>query len=466
VPATERAVDAPAGISVQDLAVAIVDALEHPRHLQKRFTVANGRRQGPGAFCRRPCDFRARPRTGLCKIKPGFSLERLHMATTHKSGARGPRAALSVAEPSNATVPAQVVLVFQGGGALGAYQAGVYQALHAAGMEPDWVIGTSIGAINAALLAGNPPEQRLQRLRTFWRSVEQHAGSGAAALGWPALARATGNLATFACGIPAFFRPNPLVWLGQRAPVGLEQAAYYSTNPLRALLGSLLDLDYLNAQHMRVALGAVRVSNGAMRYFDSRIEPITVSHILASGALPPAFGAVRVEDDYYWDGGIYSNTPIEAVLNDHPRCSSLIFAVDLWDAEGPLPQSLWQVEGKQKDICYASRANSHLAEQQQIHHLRHVIAELERSMPDALRATPAVRQLASCGCRTTMHIARLASPDAASEDPLKDVDFSPGTLRRRWRAGVADAQRMLMLAPWAQPVEPMQGVVIHAASPG
>jgi NTE family protein len=177
--------------------------------------------------------------------------------------------------------------------------------------------------------------------------------------------------------------------------------------------------------------------------------------------LPPAFPAVRIQDDFYWDGGVYSNTPIEAVLDDNPRRDSLIFAVDLWSAQGPLPQSLLQVEGKEKDIQYASRVNSHIARQKQIHHLRHVIMEMAQAMPQDLRTSSKVKELSAWGCKTTMHIARIVAPLAANEDPLKDVDFSPQRIQTRWNAGYTDAQRMIQRAPWMLPVDPMAGVIVH-----
>jgi NTE family protein len=362
-----------------------------------------------------------------------------------------------------ATRPGQVVLVLQGGGALGSYQAGVYQAMQEAGMEPDWVIGTSIGAINAALIAGNPPALRLQRLHAFWRSLEQTAGVGLCAYGAPALATALSDWATVAAGIPAFFIPNPLAWLGQQARVGVERAAYYRATPLRHTLETLVDLDYINARHVRLALGAVKVATGQMCYFDSRQEPLSVDHILASAALPPAFPAVRVKDDFYWDGGIYSNTPIEAVLEDNPRRDSLIFCVDLWSATGPLPQSLWQVQGKEKDIRYASRSDSQIARHKQLHHLRHVIEQLTQALPQATRTRPEVAKLAAGGCNTTMHIVRIVAPNAASENPLMDIDFTPRNIQTRWQAGYGDVQALMERAPWEAPVEPGQGVYIHQA---
>ena len=346
------------------------------------------------------------------------------------------------------TLPGQVVLVLQGGGALGAYQVGVYQAMHEAGIEPDWVIGTSIGAINAALIAGNPPADRLARLRTFWSRVEQHGS----------------NFATVTFGIPQFFVPNPFAWLSAHAQLGVERAAYYSTSPLRDTLADLVDLTRIAGRETRLTVGAVNVRNGEMRYFDSRDETVHLDHVLASGALPPAFPAVRIDGDPYWDGGIYSNTPIEAVLDDKPRVDSVIFTVHMWNPEGPEPETLWQVMGRQKDIQYASRARAHIARQKQIHHLRHVIRELTKKLPDKARATDEVRELASWGCGSTMHVVRLVAPGLDGEDHTKDIDFTPGGIHARWQAGYADAKRMIRRSPWDKPVDPTEGVVIHDAA--
>src|SRR5882724_526619 len=238
--------------------------------------------------------------------------------------------------------PGQIVLVLQGGGALGAYQVGVYEALHEAGVEPDWVIGTSIGAINAALIAGNAPADRMPRLREFWARIEQGSEPDFLSL-LTGLRNVSANLATMTQGIPAFFVPNPLAWMSSHAPLGIEQAAYYSTTPLRETLSELIDLDHLDARHVRLTVGAVNARNGKMRYFDSRDAAVCIDHVLASGALPPAFPAVRIDGDPYWDGGIYSNTPIESVLDDKPRQDSVIFAVDMWNPEGSEPETVWQV---------------------------------------------------------------------------------------------------------------------------
>jgi NTE family protein len=354
-----------------------------------------------------------------------------------------------------------VVLVLQGGGALGAYQVGVYEAMHECGTEPDWVIGTSIGAINAALIAGNARESRFARLKEFWARVEARAATPDFLQYFTGLANASVNLTTVFRGIPAFFEPHGPAWLGSHVPLGVESAGYYSTKPLRATLAGLIDLEHIDARRVRLTVGAVNVRNGAMRYFDSRDERVTLDHVIASGALPPAFPAVRIDGDPYWDGGIYSNTPIEAVLDDKPRADSVIFAVQMWNPEGPEPETLWQVLGRQKDIQYASRADSHIARQKQIHHLRHVIRELSQRIPMAVRSTPEVKELASWGCGTTMHIVRLVAPKVVGEDHTKDIDFTPSGIRERWRAGYVDTKRMLAAAPWRAPVDPVEGVIIH-----
>ena len=342
----------------------------------------------------------------------------------------------------------QVVLVLQGGGALGAYQAGVYQALHEAGIEPDWVIGTSIGAINGALIAGNTAENRLDRLREFWKRIEHDSPCATAAI--------------MAFGIRPFFVPRLPTFGGVHAPVGLDRASYYSTAPLRDTLAELVSLECLNAKRMRLTVGAVNVRTGAMRYFDSRERALGIEHVMASGALPPAFPAVRIDGEAYWDGGVYSNTPIEAVLDDNPRRDSVIFGVNVWQPSGAEPQSIWQVMGRQKDIQYASRADSHIARQKQIHRLRHVIRELTKNL--SVEKQKQLKELSSWGCGTTMHVVRLLAPSLDSEDYLKDIDFTPAGIRTRWEAGFGDTLRMIERAPWELEVDPMDGVVVHELS--
>jgi NTE family protein len=354
----------------------------------------------------------------------------------------------------------QVVLVLQGGGALGAYQVGVYQALHEAGIEPDWVIGTSIGAINAALICGNEPTYRLARLDAFWSRVEQQ-GFGASPLDPFGIAGVLGTMNTVLRGIPSFFTPNLEALRGIKAETGVENASYYSTAPLGQTLQELIDWQYLCDRKTRLTVGAVNVCSGAMRYFDTRQENLAVEHVLASGALPPAFGAVRIDGEPYWDGGIYSNTPIEAVLDDKPRRDSLIFAVNVWHQRSTEPTSIWEVMSRTKDIQFASRADSHIARQKQIHHLRHVIRELTKEIPAAKKEDAKVRELASWGCGTQMHVVHLLAPRLANEDHTKDIDFTPAGIRARREAGHADTIRMITRAPWHAPANPIEGVIEH-----
>src|SRR5260221_3286003 len=359
----------------------------------------------------------------------------------------------------------QIVLVFQGGGALGAYQAGVYQALSEAGIEPDWVIGTSIGAINASLIAGNPPEKRLPRLREFWRRMK-HSPFTQLAGSLPGIGQQMTNAMTVAPGLPSFFRPNPWAFLGAQVPLGSESAGFYSTAPLEETLTELTFPEHLNACSPRLTVGAANVQTGEMRYFASRETELTVRHVMASGALPPAFPAIRIDGELYWDGGILSNTPVEAVFDDNPRSSGLVFAVHVWSPNGPEPDSIGRVTSRQKDLQYSSRAKSHIARQKQIHKLRHVISELSKALPEDVRKRPDMKRLAAYGCLTRMHVVRLLAPPLQGEDHSRDIDFSAAGIRNRWDAGYADTVRVLAQAPWTHQFDPIEGFILHEATAG
>jgi NTE family protein len=351
----------------------------------------------------------------------------------------------------------QIVLVFQGGGALGAYQAGVYQALHEARIEPDWIIGTSIGAINASLIAGNERDQRLPRLDEFWRRVAHRRS-------WhvdPWLAQSWSYWQTLSGGIAGFFEPNPLAFCGTHVPLGADKAGYYSTEPLARTLGELVDFDLVATCKPRLTVGAAHVTTSKMHYFDSRDIRLGIGHVMASGALPPAFPPVRIDGELYWDGGILSNTPTEAIFDDHDRKSSLIFAVHMWNPVGPEPRTMWEVLHRQKDIQYSSRVASHIARQKEAHRLRHVVRELAAYVPQSALERPEVQELVDQGCPTRMHVVRLLAPRLDSEDHTKDVDFSPSGIERRWRAGYADTRLAIDRAPWERDSDPLEGVILH-----
>src|ERR1700754_2462234 len=250
----------------------------------------------------------------------------------------------------------RVALVLQGGGALGAYQAGVYQALREAGMEPDWVCGVSIGAINSAIIAGNPPEKRLERLQTFWdripaRKVWHYTPDGDI---YRKARNLTSSFMTTTLGQPGFFTPHQMhpFW----SPAGAKTAtSYYDTTPLRETLLELVDFDLINSRPIHFAVGAVNVLTGNFLYFDNKKEVISPEHVMASGALPPALPMVRIGTDHFWDGGIVSNTPLQHLLDQDDRKNSLVFQVDLFSARGMLPRDIQEVLSRHKDIVYSSR---------------------------------------------------------------------------------------------------------------
>jgi len=362
--------------------------------------------------------------------------------------------------PQGKPLPGQVVLVLQGGGALGSYQAGVYQALHEAGIEPDWIIGTSIGAINASLIAGNEVDNRLARLQEFWKRMEQEAIFNFRDV-FPGFNEKLSYWATITHGIAGFFRPNALAHAGDAYVLGPERAGYYTTMPLQRTLEELVDFDLLNRCRPRLTVGAAHVRTSRMRYFDSRDCAISVKHVMASGALPPAFPAVRIEGELYWDGGILSNTPTEAVFDDNPRRDSLIFSVHLWNPDGSEPTTMAEVFNRHKDIQYSSRIATQITRLQQAHRLRHIINELAARLPESERNSMAVRELASYGCQTRMHVVRLLAPRLDRENHTKDIDFSADGIAQRWEAGYAHAKAALARAPWEGEFDPLSGVILH-----
>jgi len=356
--------------------------------------------------------------------------------------------------------PGQIVLVLQGGGALGSYQAGVYQAFHEAAVEPAWIIGTSIGAINASLIAGNTRELRLDRLREFWKRVEQNPllrfhealeAFNERLSAWSAVAN----------GISGFFAPNPFAHLSDSLPLGADHAGYYSTAPLQATLEELVDFGLLNHGKPRLSVGAAHVQTSKMRYFDTRHCALSVKHVMASGALPPAFPAVRIDGELYWDGGILSNTPTEVVFDDNPRRDSLIFAVHLWNPVGSEPTTMAEVLNRHKDVQYSSRIMSHIARQQQAHRLRHIINALAARLPESERNSPAVNDMIGYGCQTRMHVVRLLAPQLDRETHTKDIDFSPRGIMQRWEAGYVHTRAVLERAPWVGEFDPLSGVILH-----
>lgn len=360
----------------------------------------------------------------------------------------------------------RVALVLQGGGALGAYQAGVYEALAEHDFAPDWVAGTSIGAINGAIVAGNRAENRLPRLREFWQRVARHDAWDGAPLseGMRQLHSFWSAMQAVVTGQPGFFAPRlfpPLV-----GGSGAASASFYDTGQLRALLGELVDFEFLNEGSVRFSVGAVHLKSGRLRYFDNRFQRIESQHVMASGALPPGFPAVEVDGELYWDGGVYSNTPLEIVLDDYPRVNTLCFMVDLFSAEGGEPRNIAEVMTRHKDIQYATRSHEHIEVYAKLHNLRRVVRALYKKLPEELRNDPEVKELAAMGCRTTMDIVHLGYRDCGWELATKDADFSIAAIEERWARGYGDALRAIELAAWMEPAPRHIGVVVHELPPG
>jgi NTE family protein len=334
-------------------------------------------------------------------------------------------------------------LVLQGGGALGAYQAGVYAALSETELQPRWIAGVSIGAINAALIAGNAPEHRVDRLREFWHLVS--SGPSQRLPSWLG-DRATQNQwsATMASlvGIPGFFEPrySPAFLLGGAAPL----LSYYDTSPLKATLERLVDFDRINHCEARFSVGAVNVRTGNSVYFDNTRQRIGPEHIMASGALPPGFAPVHIDGDDYWDGGIVSNTPLQYVLDLHPRSEPLVvLQVDLFNARGEMPHTLSGVMERQKDITYSSRTRMNTDALAANMNLQQAIADLIEKLPPHLRRDPAVEAVQAELTHHPIDIFHLIYRDKPYELESKDYEFSRAAVEEHWESGARDMRRVL-----------------------
>jgi len=343
-----------------------------------------------------------------------------------------------------------IALVLQGGGALGAFQGGVYQALAEANLTPDWVAGISIGAINAALIAGNPPEARVDKLRTFWEHVTTPV-----IVNMPDIVKAfwTGDMArgylnqfnawsALMRGAPHFFEPRPIPpYL--HPPGTIEATSYYDTTALRGTLEGLVDFDRINAGEMRFSVGAVNVRTGNFAYFDTKTHTIRPEHILASGALPPGFPPVEIEGELYWDGGLVSNTPLQWVVSGDSRQDTLAFQVDLWSARGEAPHDMPEVIGRQKEIQYSSRTRAGTDQFKTIQRVRAALADLFERLPPSEIKGEDIELLRSIADRKVYKIVQLIYRSKHYERQSKDYEFSRLSMQDHWQAGYNDAIRTL-----------------------
>lgn len=343
-----------------------------------------------------------------------------------------------------------IALLLQGGGALGAYQGGVYQGLAEAGLAPDWVAGISIGAINAGLIAGNPREERVGKLRSFWETVTADP-LGGWMLGSPA--PSTGDAGRQASirwfgalamlnGAPGFYSPRTLPpWLQPSGTAGAT--SFYDTSALKATLERLIDFDRINAGEMRFSVGAVNVATGNFVYFDNSTHEIRPQHIMASGALPPGFPPVEIDGEFYWDGGLVSNTPLQWVLECEQRQDTLAFQVDLWNSRGAVPRTLGEVVMRQKDIQYSSRTRANSDQFKKVQQLRNALGHLISKLPPELRETPEFALLNPEAARKVYNIIQLIYRSKDYEEESKDFEFSRQSMEDHWTAGRNDTIRTL-----------------------
>jgi NTE family protein len=358
--------------------------------------------------------------------------------------------------PAQTPAKAQRVLVLQGGGALGSYQAGAYQALSHHDFEPDWVAGISIGAINAAIIAGNPPDRRVQRLKEFWEMVSAPVPWSPITVGdrGRSFFNETSAAMVAAFGVPGFFTPRlpPAPLWPQGSP---EAQSYYDTAPLRTALEHLVDFDRINDLKTRLSVGAVSVTSGNFRYFDNfefkklgkKIGP---EHIMASSALPPGFPSIVIDGEHFWDGGLASNTPLDYVLDEDTTDALLIFQIDLFSARGPLPVSLLEAAEREKDIRFSSRTRLNTDKNKQIHNARKALRDLIGKLPGELKDDPSLEILRKAAKENTITVVHLIYRSKNYESSSKDYDFSRVGMVEHWGAGERDVHLSMRHTEWLE----------------
>ncbi|XYD08016.1 patatin-like phospholipase family protein [Methylobacterium sp. NMS12] len=363
--------------------------------------------------------------------------------------------------PDKSDAEAMPVLVLQGGGALGSYQAGVHEGLCACGLAPDWVAGISIGAINAALIAGNPVERRAERLRSFWNLVS--SGLQGVPLFPGDQARAWFNEASAALvagfGVPGFFTPRwpPAPFYPPGAP---EALSLYDSGALRGTLERLVDFDRINAGAVRLSVGAVNVRTGNFAYFDNTRDRIGPEHIMASGALPPGFPPVEIDGEHYWDGGLVSNTPLEYVLDQERTRDLRIVQVDLFPARGPMPRTLFEAAEREKDIRYSSRTRLNTDAAVRTRKAKTAFRRLVERLPPELRDDPDVAFLSDISRDTAVTIMQVIYRRKTYEGNAKDYEFSRRTMLDHWAAGLGDIRRAFRHRGWLDQARDADGITI------
>lgn len=360
----------------------------------------------------------------------------------------------------------QTVFLLHGGGALGAYQVGVFKGLSEHGYAPDWVIGTSIGSINSAIIAGNPPEQRVKKLEGFWNKIATILPAAPDTLNNIALERMQHQLSaqiTMTNGQPGFFKPrlwNP--WLGVESTA--DKLSYYDTSELRETLLEFIDFDLINEKKTRLSMGAVRVATGRLIYFDNTKITIKPEHIMASCALPPGFPAIEIDGEFYWDGGVHSNTQLNLLLCEREPKRCLCFMVHLFDSYGTRPTTMDDVYKREKEITYSSHHKQSIYVYRNVHNLRHAIRVLSEYLPEDKKNDPELKNIIDLGQSGIIHLARFHCKGMRSELSSKDYEFSLPTIHMRIENGAKDVDRCMRNPPWLRPCPDDIGLVLYEVS--
>lgn len=341
-------------------------------------------------------------------------------------------------------LPDCVALVLQGGGALGSYQAGVIEGLAASEIEIDWVAGISIGAVNAALVAGNPPAKRVEALRAFWHEVTSALPSFAILPNeqWREWVHEWSAGMVLAGGVPGFFTPR-LVPPNFAAPGSTGALSYYDSTPLKATLDRLVDWDLLNTGPVRLSVGAVDLENGNFRYFDTTTDRIDARHIMASGALPPGLPPVEIDGRLWWDGGLVSNTPLTHVL-DHQTEPLLAFQVDLFSATADIPKTILDVMSREKEIRFSSRTRQISDQSMKLRRERQAINKVLAKLPEGMADDPDVQALSAMAAEQPVSLVQLIYRASAWEGGSRDFEFSARTMQEHWLSGLAAIEQAML----------------------
>ncbi|OGT37222.1 MAG: hypothetical protein A3F12_06540 [Gammaproteobacteria bacterium RIFCSPHIGHO2_12_FULL_38_14] len=360
----------------------------------------------------------------------------------------------------------RIVMLLQGGGALGSYQVGIFKGLHDAGYTPNWIISTSIGAINSAIIAGNKPDDRVKKLQEFWHTISTKTLPVPDELNNILLERFQHFLSakcTEWIGQPGFFSPRPVSpWLSIESTA--DQLSYYDTEELRETLLRFINFDLINEKKIRLSMGAVRIATGNLVYFDNSKMEIKPEHVMASGALPPGFPAVRIDNQLFWDGGVHSNTQIHLLFEEDEPISTLCFMVNLFDSYGKRPTNMDDVIKRQKDISYSSHHRQLIQTHQYMHNLRHAISVLGKHIPEEQKENSKIKKLIELGSSGIIHLARFHYKGKRSDLSSKDYEFSLPSILDHFDAGYADVERALREPLWYQPFDDTTGLIVHELS--